>query len=127
MKPRFILYPLAIAAAIWLGWILNSELVEPEIRTEVQVRTVLRTVEVEKVVYRYPNSAPYQELPDPIDYDQAIALLEGMRLSHVQVLDWKWASTPKGALANRDFQEKCIKWYDQLIEFVQRQEIEGKD
>ena len=79
--------------------------------------------EIVKTVYRYPNSPPYQELDEPINYDQAIALLSGMRLSHIQILKWKFEKDPGFGIADKDFQAKCIKWYDQLIEYVQRQEI----
>jgi len=75
---------------------------------------------IETVVYRYPNSLPYQTLPDPISYEQAIKLLEGMRLSHVQALNWTFESDPGFGIADKALQRTMIHWYDQLIEFVQR-------
>lgn len=89
-----------------------------------QERIETRVVErpIETVVYRYPNTPPYQELPDPIDYKQALILLSGMRASHVQALSWTFETNPGFGIADRDFQERCIKWYDQLLEFIQRQE-----
>lgn len=121
MRTGIICYLLAIFAAYWLGFLSSYTMVEPQI--EVQERIVERRVEypIETVVYRYPTTSPYQELPDPINYEQALILLNGMRASHVQLLSWTFEKDPGFGIIDRDFQERCIKWYDQLIEFVQRQ------
>ncbi len=119
-----LLYMLSVLLAIVVGWCLCASTMEPEVvmQTEVQVQTVTHTV------YRYPNSPPYQELDDPIDYEQALALLGGMRTSHVQILKWTFKDDPGFGIADKDLQEKFIRWYDQLIEYTQRQyENKNKD
>lgn len=71
-------------------------------------------------ITRYPNSPPYETLPDPIEYNQAILLLQGMRASHIQALNWTFESDPGFCIADKEFQTWCIHAYDQLIEYVQR-------
>ena len=124
MKTELICYLLAIFAAYGFGFYSSYVTVKPEIQIEVQERIVTRIVEhpIETVVYRYPNTPPYQKLSDPINYEQALVLLNGMRASHVQILSWSFEKDPGFGIGDRDFQERCIKWYDSLIEFVQRQE-----
>ena len=76
---------------------------------------------IETVIYRYPNTPPYEEFDDPIDFEQALVLLYGMRASHIQALNWTFEENPGFGIADREFQERVIKWYDQLIDFVQRE------
>ena len=79
--------------------------------------------DVTQTVYRYPNTPPYQEIADPIDYEEAMALLQGMKASHIQVLHWTFENKVGFGIDDRDFQERCVKWYDQLIEYVQRERM----
>ncbi len=74
------------------------------------------------VLYRFPNTKPYTVFADPIDFEQARLLLEGMRASHVQALGWTFSTDPGFGIADREFQQQCIKWYDQLIDYVYRTE-----
>ena len=80
---------------------------------------VERPVEVvrETTVYKFPNIA----FSDPIDLTQALLLLNNMRASHEQVLNWTFTSDPGFGIADKEFQNLCIKEYDQLIDFVWRQ------
>ena len=82
---------------------------------------------VETVVYRYPNTPPYEAFSDPIDFDQALVLLYGFRTSHVQALNWEFESDPGFGIADKDLQEQFIKWYDQLIDIFWRMEGGLKD
>jgi len=73
-----------------------------------------------KVIYRYPNTPPYEAFSNPIDFDQALVLLYGMRASHEQALCWEFESDPGFGIADKDLQKQMIKWYDQLIDFTRR-------
>jgi len=76
--------------------------------------------EIQTTVFRYPNTPPYEAFPDPIDFDQSLVLLYGMRASHEQALNWTFESDPGFGIADRDLQEQFIKWYDQLIDILWR-------
>ena len=94
-----------------------------EVKVEVPVEVeVIKTIQT--VVYRYPTTPPFEAFPDPITFDQALTLLYGMRLSHVQALKWTFESDPGFGIADREFQEQCIEWYDQLIDLLWRMEKE---
>lgn len=75
---------------------------------------------IETTVYRFPNTPPYTEFNDPIDFNQAILLLEGMKVSHEQMLNWEFESDPGFGVADKEFQKACIKWYNQLIDYTWR-------
>lgn len=83
-----------------------------------------RTVEVvrETTVYKFPNTPPYVAFSDPIDLTQALLLLNNMRASHEQVLNWTFTGDPGFGIADKEFQNLCIKEYNQLIDFVWRQD-----
>ncbi len=76
--------------------------------------------EIKTTIYRYPNTPPYEAFSDPIDFDQAMVLLHGMRASHVQCLNWEFESDPGFGIADKDLQKQFIKWYDQLIDIFWR-------
>lgn len=76
--------------------------------------------EVKTTVYRYPNTPPYEAFADPIEFDQALVLLYGMRASHIQILNWEFESDPGFGIADKDLQRQFIKWYDQLIDIFWR-------
>ncbi len=123
MKIRILCYLLVVVGAFYLGWVGHSELIEPEvdIRWVPEYRTVEKAVET--VVYRYPLTPPYEEIPDPINYEQALVLLGGMRASHEQLLHWTFEADPGFGIGDKDLQRLYVKMYDQLIEYVQRQEL----
>src|SRR3990167_6570508 len=81
----------------------------------------------ETVVYKFPNTPPYTVFSDPIDFDQALLLLYGMRESHVSALNWTFTTSPGFGIDDREFQTTVIRWYDQLIDFLWRQERESLD
>lgn len=95
---------------------------EPEV---VVVETEVK--EIQAVIYRYPNTPPYEAFADPIDFDQALVLLYGMRASHIQALNWEFESDPGFGIADKNLQRQFIKWYDQLIDIFWRMErgVEG--
>ncbi len=95
------------------------KVVEVEVEVPVEVE-VIKTVQT--VIYRYPTTPPFEAFPDPITFDQSLILLYGMRLSHVQALKWTFESDPGFGIADREFQEQCIEWYDQLIDLLWRME-----
>ena len=98
------------------GFISGVKSVEPQIIETIKI--------VNTTVYRYPNTPPYENLPDPINLNQALALLDGMRASHIAALNWTFESSPGFGIDDREFQKQCIEWYDQLIDFVLRQSNE---
>ena len=73
------------------------------------------------VVYKYPITPPYETFPDPINFDQVLLLLYGMRASHVQALGFTFTTSPGFGIDDKEFQLQVIKWYDQLIDYVWRQ------
>ena len=79
------------------------------------------------VIYKYPNTPPYTVFSGPIDFDQALLLLYGMRESHVSALNWTFTTSPGFGIDDREFQTTVIRWYDQLIDFLWRQEKESLD
>jgi len=99
---------LSLGTGFCFGVLYGQETVEPVIVTT-------------KII-RYPTTPPYETFDNPIDYDQALALLYGMRASHKQALNRTFESDPGFGIADREFQLQCIKWYDQLIDFVRRNE-----
>ena len=105
---KIVLYLLFLLIGFYLGTLFYEYNTEPKI--------------VETVIYRYPNTPPYEEFSDPIDFNQALILLYGMRASHIQALNWTFESNPGFGIADKDLQRKMIKWYDQLIDYTWRQE-----
>lgn len=101
-----------LTIGFYLGMVFYEAHTKPEIITK----------EIITVVYRYPNTLPYEEFDDPIDFDQALVLLQGMRASHIEALNWIFETSPGFGIADKEFQNICIKWYDQLIDFIWRQE-----
>ena len=92
-----------------------------EIVKEVEVIKEVEVVkEIQTTIFRYPNTPPYEAFPDPINFEQALVLLYGMRASHIQALNWEFESDPGFGIADKDLQEQFIKWYDQLIDIFWR-------
>lgn len=76
---------------------------------------------ITEVIYRYPNTPPVENFTDPITFDQALALLGGMRASHIQVQNWTFETDPGFGIADKELQTKMVHWYDQLIDFTWRE------
>ena len=79
---------------------------------------------IETRVTQYQPFPPYEAFPDPIDFDQALYLLHGMRQSHIETLKWKFKSDPGFGIADREVQKLFIKEYDQLIDIFWRMRLE---
>ena len=78
--------------------------------------------EVQTVVYRYPNTPPYEAFADPITFDQALVLLHGMRASHVGALNVTFEIDPGFGITDKELQNNFIKQYDQLIDIFWKYE-----
>ena len=105
----FALVMLALLSGFCFG---RATALEPKVTEKVVIATV----------YRFPNTSPYTAFADPIDLDQALLLLNGMRASHVQALNWTFTSNPGFGIADKELQTLFIKEYDQLIDFLWRQD-----
>ena len=89
---------------------------------EAHTEPVMQTSDGVTVIYRYPTTPPYEAFDEPIDFDQALILLQGMRASHVQALNWTFETSPGFGIDDIEFQKQCIEWYDQLIDYIYRNE-----
>jgi hypothetical protein len=93
-------------------------------RTTFEPQLIVKERVVETTVTRFPNTPPYTQFADPIEFDTAMLFLYGMRVSHVQALNWTFEGDPGFGIADKEFQNLCIKEYDQLMDFVWRQRLE---
>lgn len=120
---RNLLIVLLIVALVTTGFCFGASYASYSYE-KTTVKPVIREIEkeVQTTVYRYPNTPPYEAFPDPIDFDQALVLLYGMRASHIQALAWEFESDPGFGIADKDLQRQFIKWYDQLIDIFWRME-----
>ncbi len=104
-----------IILSFFSGVYYNKTTTEPQIITKEVIKEVTTTV------YRLPTSMPYTSFSEPISLEDAMSLLYGMKVSHEQALKWTFEGNPGFGIADRDFQNQCILWYNQLMDFVQKQ------
>lgn len=111
-KWRVVVFSSILAVLLFFGGYCVRGATVPEPKVKV----------VETTVYKFPNTPPFVAFSDPIDLAQALLLLNNMRASHEQVLNWTFTSNPGFGIADKEFQNLCIKEYNQLIDFVWRQD-----